>query len=300
MADDPPALLAVIVHFGDISPTLEAVASLAAQAGLDAALSRFDWVVVDNGPRRPNLRLEETVRSSGGRYLPTERNEGFFGGVFAALGGVRRESFPELLLILNHDVRLEPDTVALLVARIVEDPLLGVVGPAILDAQTGLLWNAGSAIEWPRCRPRSLLHNRPAAELPGEPYPADFLCGCALLVRTATLSPLPQSLREYFLYFEDAELSYAVRERGWRIEVVPRARVLHRAGSAASREEQLVQRYRVRNRIRFSRRWAPPGIAPRFHRWLFALQNIVRGGARLRGALDGLFDCLAGRGKPSR
>jgi len=278
-------IAAVIVHHGDPAMTVRALESVGKSRNIE-----IQSVLVDHGPG-PGDRLMEAARAWNALYLHPGENLGFAGGLNAGIREVRSRGGAGLFLFLNHDVVLDPEAAAMLARRFSEDSTLGVSGPAILDArEPGLLWNAGSRIDWPSARPRSLYHGQPLGDLPGKPYPVGFVCGCAAMVRGELLDRIEILRQDYFLYFEDAELSLQARRAGYRVEVDPRARVLHTPGAAVSRLSGLAEYCRARNRILFSRRWGPPGPRALLERWRFALSRCARGGAARRGALAGLLN----------
>jgi hypothetical protein len=281
-----PCVAAIIVHHGEPAPTLRALESARAWQGVERHL-----VLVDHGPGTGEV-LARAAGEAGALYLHPERNLGFAGGLNRGLDAVRGRlgDHPFFFLLLNNDVVLDPHAALILARRLEEEAALGIVGPAILyRARAGLVWNAGSEIDWPRGRPRSLFHGRPAGELPAGPYEVGFVCGCAAMVRADLLhkiGPLPE---EYFLYFEDAEISFRARRAGYRVEVDPRARALHDPGTSSDRFPALAAYLRVRNRILFSKRWSPPGPRPAAARLSFALGRCFHGRANRRGAIDGLL-----------
>ncbi len=276
-------LATVMVHHGDPATALDAIESLARWRGVRPFL-----VLVDNGPG-PSGPLVAAVEALGGRLVRPGANLGFGGGLNRGIEAARTliHGASEALLLLNHDVVLDPDAPAILLRRLLQEPALGLLGPAItFRDDPERIWNAGSEIVWPAARPRSIHHMRPASELPAEPYPVGFVCGCACLARGAALSGAGGVPEEYFLYFEDAELSFRARRAGWRVEVEPRARAFHRPGSAVEEHPRLAEYCRTRNRLIFSRRWAPPGPRPSLARFGFSLSRILRSRAARRAVTD--------------
>jgi len=279
-----PLIHAAIVHFGDPAPTLRALEALLASRKV-----LVHAAVVDHGPG-PGVALAQAVRDAGALYLAPGGNLGFAGGIRCGIEALRaQDGALGHCLFLNHDVVLEPDALGLLAARLEAAPSPAIVGPALLDGGApGRVWNAGSAIEWPWARPRSLQQGADAAGLPREPFAAGFVCGCVLLAAREAVDRIGLPEASYFLYFEDADYGCRAQRAGVRVEVDPRARAVHRAGAAAALRPRLAAYCRARSRILFSRRWAPPGPGPRAARWLFALRRILRGGPDCRGAIDGL------------
>jgi GT2 family glycosyltransferase len=277
-------LAAIIVHHGDPAPTLRALASVVASREVEVLA-----VVVDHGPG-PGDSLVRAAEAAGAVYVRPESNLGFAGGLNRGIGAARERGPNQLYLLLNHDVVLDQDAASILARRLEARPDAGIVGPALLDgSDPRRIWNAGSEIDWPRGRPRSLLHDRPAAELPAEPCAVGFVCGCAAMIHVRLLDRIGSLSEDYFLYFEDADLSFRARRAGLAVEVDPRARAIHFAGSATAGRPGLAAYCRARNRILFSRRFAPPGPRPRLRRLAFAFSQVLRGGPAGRGALAGML-----------
>jgi hypothetical protein len=276
-------IAAIAVHYGETAPTLATLAAAGRSGGVDLRL-----VVVDHGPG-PEASLRPAAEACGAIYLRPGRNLGFAGGLNRGIEAIRKTGGAELFLFLNNDLRLDPSAARLLRERFAAAPELGIAGPAItLASSGGEVWNAGSEILWPSGRPRSLFHRSPIGDLPPDPYPVGFVCGCALMSRAALLDRVGPMPEDYFLYFEDADFSFRARAAGFRVEVVPEARAEHRGGAAVARLPALASYLRSRNRAHFSRRWAPPGPSSRLARGWFLGKRILAGGAARRGALAAL------------
>lgn len=100
---------------------------------------------------------------------------------------------------------------------------------------------------------------RPVAELPDD-GPVDGFCGGGVLLRSAMLDDVGLFDPGYFAYYEDTDLSWRARRRGWAITAVGDA-VIHHAfgGTAGSRSSGFVFLDR-RNWILTSIRNATPGL----------------------------------------
>jgi GT2 family glycosyltransferase len=223
----------------------------------------FRVVVVDNASTDGSV---EAAREAfpGAAILRPGRNLGY--------GGAHNLSFATTgdpyFLVLNADLTLEPDFIARLVEAMEEDPGLGAVSgkllrvdgagqPRTLPAGDGsgrrfsVIDSAGIAPDG-RGRFRDL----------GEGFPDDGrarfgevwgVCGAAAMVRReAVLDAVPEvpgAGRPFdealFNYYEDADLAWQLRRRGWRARVVPEAVGFHiRGGSGVPsvRVERLLHR----------------------------------------------------------
>jgi GT2 family glycosyltransferase len=284
MSEGLPRVAVVMVHHGNLEITLRALRALADSR--DVALS-IGLVLADRAG------VPDELSVMGGEFDFRGPFHVFAQGPLgyaAALNLGVRQSFAdaEFLFFMNHDVLVEVDTVSTLVGALESRPEAVAVGPVLLfPGEDGLVWNAGSVMHWPSARPGSLHYKGSLADVPTEPYEVDYVCGAALLMRRSDFNECGPWPEEYFLYFEDAELGEHVRRAGKKNMVVPTARSVHHVGSATSAQPARTEYYRVRNRILFSRRWAPAGIGPRLRRAHFVLKKLFKLGSAARGAWDG-------------
>lgn len=226
----------VIVSYETRELTIRAIQSVIASTGVDPEV----WVV-DNASSDGSA---EAVRSRfpGVRLIVMERNVGFGRANNAALD---RIDAPYVLL-LNSDAALpEATTLTRLVESLDERPDSGIVGPLLRTSQ-GRTWY--SAHPFPSMRQElvrgiglyALMSRRTLDRWIAKEYrdhtipgPADWLPGACLLVRGEVLASLGGFDPELFLYGEDLDLCWRVREAGWEITLDPSVVVLHE-GSASS------------------------------------------------------------------
>jgi len=303
------AWAAIIVHFGDDGPCIEAAESVRSSRGVEARIA-----IVDHNAR-PSARLEAWARAAGGAYISCPGNPGFGAGANEGVRVALERWGSNEFLVLNPDVRLDTSCLATLDATFTTYPSIGVAGPALIwDAFPGRWWNVGSDVEWPAGRPRSRRHaelieasKEPAERVEASWEPVEdtgFVAGAAVAFTLQAWTDAHGFAEDYFLYFEDADFSYRVRATGHRVVICPRACAFHRGGGASPASVAVAEYYRARNRLRFSRAWNPLRARGAGHRAAFTLRLLVRGlwrGAitRRRSELLPFFaaiDHLRGRG----
>lgn len=212
-------------------------------------VSPAEVLVWDNGSADGT---EALVRASGVELLSAGRNLGF---AAAANELVRRTTAPYLLLV-NPDAFLRPDYAERLLAVAESDPAIGGLtgklarppsasGPPILDSTGHVLYRNRHAL------------NRGTDEVDRGQYdtPEEVfgVCAAAALYRRAMLEDVrigPDYFDpSFFVYFEDVDLDWRARLRGWKAYYVPSAVAVHERGHKGRRDvNPVVLRHSLKNR----------------------------------------------------
>ena len=270
---------------------------------LGATLPDTMVVVVDSysGPGERDA-VAALARDAGWSLVTPADNVGFGGGM--NLGVERARSLgASLFLLLNPDASIEPDAVARLRRRCAADPLV-LAAPTILRPD-GSLWSSGSDLYLADGRIRSA---RRREEHPGASR-EEWLSGACLLLTATLWDRVGGFDPDYFLYWEDVDLSHRVRAAGGRLEVVADATAVHAEGgtqavgaqAAGEPKSDAYYYYNIRNRLLFACRHLPDDdliawrrTAPRVAREILLqggrrqfLRSLAPLGAAWRGVRDG-------------
>ncbi|MFC1781154.1 glycosyltransferase family 2 protein [Planctomycetota bacterium] len=62
---------------------------------------------------------------------------------------------------------------------------------------------------------------------------ADFVSGCFMLVRNATISEIGVLDERFFMYFEETDWCYRFRQADWKVLFTPEAEIIHFGGGSA-------------------------------------------------------------------
>lgn len=210
--------------------------TLACLRTLKAQTRRPDTIlVIDNGSTdglEPAVRREFPEVA----YWALERNLGFAGGMNV---GLRRalEQGADYIVTPNNDTFLDPRCLERLLAALEAEPQAGAAAPKIyLEQPAGTIYFNGGFFSRATLKPTHPGENRL------DPNPDDrtvreisFLNGCCPLFRGRALRAVGLFHEPFFAYFEDADLSLRLRAAGWRLLLVPEARVIHRSGVSFQR-----------------------------------------------------------------
>jgi GT2 family glycosyltransferase len=266
----PIAMTDVIVLDIDGGAMLdECLASIRAQSVVPRRI-----LVVDNGSRVP---VEGRVQ--GVEVLRTDENLGFAGGANLAF---QRSTAPAIALI-NNDVILDPDWLARVEAALERDEKLGAV-QTILRRPDGRVDGAGIEIGDGTFRQ---IGN--GFDL-GTPLGVAWgVSATATLYRRAALGERMFDER-FFAYYEDVELSARLRERGWRLSVLPDVAATHRGSGSAGVLLGDALRLRTRNRYWVAR--LHPGVGRRAALLWEDCKLLLRARSSVRGIAQGLFGAI--------
>lgn len=242
--------VAIVTHSPDLPVLTEVLGRLGRaveHARRRNLLGEARLVVVDNGPgsgwREPLRRLLDSAE------LPVETellsghgNVGYGAGHNLALWC----GSGDFHLILNPDVLLEEDALSEALAFLAAHPEAGLVAPASWDphGQRQYLCKEypsvldlalrGFAPAWLRRRFRARLDRYELRDRLDEAVLWDppIASGCFMLCRRSVLERIGGFRPEYFLYFEDFDLSLRLASSA-RLACVPAVRIVHLGGHAS-------------------------------------------------------------------
>ncbi|OLT55445.1 glycosyltransferase family 2 protein [Cellulosimicrobium sp. CUA-896] len=235
----------------------------------------LEVVVVDNASTDGTATLlAESFPSV--RVVNLRENTGFAGGVAAgtedllAREVVPGQDVPEYVVLLNNDAWFEPGAVHRLVATadsareagervgaVTAKVLLSEPdreGRKVLNSTGNILSPTGAATDRDFGVPVD--QARPAREVFG-------LYGGACLIRTDALRDAGGFDARLFLYYEDTDLSWKLRERDWTVVYEGQAVAHHRHSASSGTASALFRYYNTRNSLVVATRHAPWGLVLR-------------------------------------
>jgi len=249
---------AVVVNYEAGDALTECVRSLRAD---DSAGAPPEIVVVDNGSRDGSVASLRAVFSDIAVVEPPA-NVGY---AAAANRGTARTTAP-IVAVCNADVVVARGAGAAMLAAFADESI-GAAGPCVrnLDGSVypsvrrdpGLLDATGHAVfglVWP-----GNPFTRRYRELDADPSMArdvDWASGAALWLRRAAVDAVGGWDEGFFMYLEDVDVGWRLRQAGWRVRYVPAAEVTHIGGLSTDqhRRRMIVEHHRATYRFA-SKRW---------------------------------------------
>ena len=159
--------------------------------------------------------------------------------------GVERSSGRHLLF-LNPDTEIVGDALTTLVAVANGNPQVGIVGARLLNTDWTVQMESIRAFpsllnqileshylksRFPRL---SIWGMRPLFDRADDLACVDVVSGACLLIKREAFERVGRFSTEYFMYSEDVDLCYKVKEAGWTTVYVDRAVVVHHGGGSSA------------------------------------------------------------------
>ncbi|MGB3411603.1 MAG: glycosyltransferase family 2 protein [Microthrixaceae bacterium] len=263
-------------------------------------------VVVDNYSTAAAVeQIECLADSHGWTLVKSPINVGFGGGMNLGIAAAA-ELGSDTFLMLNPDACLGPESFVILVEALSSDPM-SLISP-VITRRNGSIWFEGGALDLDRGRTIS----RPVD--PSSELELPWLSGACLMTGAEAWGVLGGFDEDYFLYWEDVDLSVRAQRRGIRLAVVPEASAVHDEGGTQEQNSNAdfswdYYYYNIRNRLLFASKLLDSQHRKRWIRTALreSYRILLRGGGKRKflrplaplvcGA-RGLKDGLASRGGP--
>ena len=233
-----PRVLISVLAYNSPETTIETLRSLRRQT-----YSQYQLLLVDNASDAGSLeRVAREFPDLEIRRLP--ENCGYTGGCNFALELARAERY-DCLLIATHDVEVEPRALEYLLETATSHPEAGVVGAVELNPRTGHERASAGGVYSHWFSRLSWESAAPAATV--EPREVFCVHGALLLLTGRVVSAGVRMDENLFMYFDEVDLGFQLREKGLRARVDRRVVFRHKRGpdTFAPPVGRLMQRNRL-------------------------------------------------------
>ena len=266
----------------------------------------YHIVVVDNASQDDSVALLSGIEHVS--FIQSAENRGYAGGHQLAAECAQADG-AQLLWILNNDLTVQPDTLRELVTAYQAHPS-GIYGSVPLQSAS-ITDIDSAAVQFPRKYFRMPFRQQLFVLRPYDTYHRLFperrpqavasLSGASLLIPLRVIEQYGFMDTSYFLYLEEVDYCFRLRQHNIPSIVVPTSIVFHRRSQSSEENEAvkcMIIYYRTRNQLLFIRRYN----ASFFFVWgllrnifMFVLVCLTKGrsGRRrskciLRGSLDAI------------
>jgi hypothetical protein len=207
----------------------------------------IELLVVDNDSNS-NDKNSLTIHIQPHQLILNDKNNGYAGGNNI---GVKKaiENGCEYVWILNPDIRIDKNTLPLLIETLKADENIAAVGPRIcFRNEPSKIYSDGGIIH--KERGFETLHkntNKYNYEIENQPeiLQVDYVNGSTFLARTNVFKTIGLMLEDFFLYFEETEWCLRATKNNYKLLVNTNALAYH----TSSKKGKLYSYYMTRNRI---------------------------------------------------
>lgn len=257
-----------IINFNKSDVTKECLQSI---NKLDLKDLKLEVIVIDNGSKEPI-----TIDSSDYPHLKitteySSINTGFSGGHNIGFGFAKKQK-AEYVIVLNNDTEVDKNLAQELIKIGEKNEKAGIIAPKIYFAKGSeyhkdrykenelgkVIWYAGGKIDWSN----AYWSHKGVDEVDTGQFDKEeetpYATGCCFAIKMNVLEQVDGFDEKYFLYFEDADLSERVKQKGYSILFTPKALLWHKnAVSSGGSGSPLQDYYTTRNRMLIGTRFAP-------------------------------------------
>jgi len=242
-----PPVYVVMLTWNRVDDTLACIASL-----VQSSYQPIRIIVCDNGSTDGTPQVLRTSYPLI-QIIELGHNHGFAAGANVGLRQALADGADQILLI-NNDTIVAASMVAHLVAAAAPD--VGIVAPMIYFADApNIIWSIGGL--------RSPWTLEQAGDWRGRcdrgAWPdivaRDFVTGCAMLLSATALRTVGLFDERFFMYYEDSDLCVRMQRGGYRILMVPAARMWHKVARSSGGADSSAERYAMaRSSVLFFRK----------------------------------------------
>ena len=238
-----PKVFIIIVNYNGYKDTRDCIESL-----LEIVYENYEIIGVDNGSTDESMNLLNGVKNEKVVVLDAKDNLGSSGGNNLGIGYAFRHQ-ADYVLLLNNDTVVEKDFLSKLIDCAGKYQNHAVISPKIMyDFDRNIIWYAGG--ETSKYTTRTIhtgIHSRDIGQFEKEKE-VTFISGCCMLIPLEVLKTVGKMKEDYFLYCEDLDYCYQIRNKGYHLIYCPDAKIYHKVSASTGQQSDMVTYYIVRNK----------------------------------------------------
>ncbi|HUS59890.1 MAG TPA: glycosyltransferase family 2 protein [Nevskiaceae bacterium] len=197
-------------------------------------------IVVDNGSQDGSVEMIKQFKSSTPdlklHFIANKKNLGFARGNNQAI----KMATGDFVMLLNSDTIVQKGAIEKLAVYLIKSPKIAVASPLLLN-KDGSIQKDPCYLKFPSPVTAFFYYNSFLKKIAvkffpwllfsttdfSQPVEVEQLPGAAVMFRKEVLKKLKGFDESYPLYFEDVDLSFRIRKLGYKLVVVPGAKIIH-------------------------------------------------------------------------
>ncbi|MEK3725851.1 glycosyltransferase family 2 protein [Paenibacillus sp. FSL H8-0034] len=230
----------IILNYNTCQLTLNAIKSV-----YDSQTSySYEIIVVDNHST-DNSVMEIKRRHPDVRLIENPSNDGFSKGNNIGI----KIAIGRYILLLNSDTIMGSDSLQTMIAFMDQNSSIGAAGCKIVlpdgsldkackrgfpTPSASFYYAFGISKLFPKV-PRFNQYQLGYLD-PDQDYPVDCLVGAFMMVRKQVMDQVGMLDEEFFMYGEDIDWCYRIKQGGWQIHYYPYTQIVHHKGASSRRK----------------------------------------------------------------
>lgn len=257
-------------------------------------MTGVEVIVIDNASKDGSLKEIKKIKRVS-KIIANDDNLGFAKGCNQGIKFALKKK-ADFVLLLNQDALVEKDFLGPLKEGLEKNKKLGAAASIIKHRRNKrTFYDFGGQIS--SFTKQAVHDKRTSLKNNRKPVERDFVSGCCLLVKKEVFEKTGFFDEDFFLYFEDVDFCYRMKEKGFRIQVFPQSVIFHQISGSLGRDNPLVIAYNFRNHLFFVKKHfsffqLSASLGFDFLRGLFLFVRKPKLG---RAAFKGIFHFLRGK-----
>ncbi len=218
-------LAIILVNWNQYELTKSCIQSI-----LNCSFKNLQIIVVDNCSKDKSItKLIDHFPSV--HFIRNNSNLGFTGANNKGIEYAKRKDF-EYIMLLNNDTEVDENFIEPLLNRLNCQKEIGAVQPLILNFHNKKkVWNFGGRFNKFFGIPVTLNKNIEFNSLKNESL-TEWISGCCFMFRTKLVDIIGYLDDDYFVYYEDADYSFKIKNIGYNLGIVKESIIYHHGGKS--------------------------------------------------------------------
>lgn len=150
----------------------------------------------------------------------------------------------DTLFLLNSDTIIIDNSIKILYDYLQAHPETGVCGGLLLNEDGSIGYSSSpqlTLIHYLRSYLPSCFHKVPVEKRVSDVTDVGYVIGADMMIRKDVFEEVGKFDPDFFLYCEESELSYRIKKKNYRIQLIPAARIIHLGGMSGSTKKELTE-----------------------------------------------------------
>lgn len=210
----------------------------------------YEIIIADDGSTDDTERLSELIKNV--NHIRNPKNLGFLRNCNNAAEWARGK----YILFLNNDTCVLDGWLSSLIDIMERDSSVGMAGSKLiypdgtLQEAGGIVWNDGTGLNYGRGRDPEHAEYNYVKEV-------DYISGASIMIRKSLWLDIGGFDERYIpAYFEDSDLAFEIRKRGYKVVYQPKSALIHFERTSYGDTDTNTFRLMEQNRPKFMEKWA--------------------------------------------